>query len=218
MRRSLVIIIAVFALAAPLLAQPAPNPNWAKLEEGNENFIAAGKGGMLQTNVTNRMPGGQKPEVTVLACADSRVAPELVFNQTIGSLFVVRTAGNVAGPFDIASIEYAIAAPRNWTRLIVVMGHSNCGAVGAALSGGPGGSPPLDALLARIRESFVGIGPWISADLKKATEANARYSAAYLVAHSQIIRDAVTRKDNPIVIIPAYYDLASGEVQRVGDY
>jgi len=216
MRRLLFIIIA-FSLAGPLLAQSATNPLWMELHKGNEDFIAAGKNPPLKTNVTNRMPDKQSPEITVLSCADSRVPPELVFNKTIGSLFVVRTAGNVASPFDIASIEYAIAQPRNWTRLIVVMGHSNCGAVGAALTGGPGGSPSLDALLGRIRESFVGIGPWISADLKKATEANARYSAAYLVAHSQIIRDAVSRNESPVVIIPAYYDLASGEVHQVSN-
>jgi carbonic anhydrase len=214
--RKLFIIIASFSLAVPLFGQPT-NPQWKRLEDGNDVFTRAGRGGMLQTNVTNRMPKAQSPEITVLSCADSRVPPELIFNQTIGSLFVVRTAGNVAGPFDIASIEYAIAQPRNWTKLIVVMGHSNCGAVGAALTGGPGGSPSLDALLGRIRESFVGIGPWISVDLKKATEANARYSAAYLVAHSQIIRDAVTRTANPVVIIPAYYDLDSGDVVQVRD-
>jgi carbonic anhydrase len=213
MRRSF-IIIAVFSLAVPLLAQPT-NALWTRLEAGNAVFIAAGKGGPLQTNVTNRMPGGQSPEVTVLSCADSRVPPELIFNQTIGSLFVVRTAGNVASPFDIASIEYAIAAPRNWTRLIVVMGHSDCGAVKAALSGGAGGSPPLDELLERIRESFVGLGSWSTIDPRRATEANARYSAQYLVAHSRIIRDAVSRKENPVTIIPAYYELGTGAVRPV---
>jgi carbonic anhydrase len=215
MRKQLIIIIALFSLAVPLLAQSVPNPLWTTLQQGNERFITAGKGGMLQTDVTNRMPGGQNPAVTILACADSRVSPELVFNQTIGSLFVVRTAGNVASPFDIASIEYAISAPRDWTRLIVVVGHSDCGAVKAALSGGPGGSPQLDALLDRIRESFVGLGPWSTIDVRAATEANARYSAQYLIAHSRIIRDAVTRTTNAVTIIPAYYDLASGEVRQV---
>ena len=211
MRRSW-IIIAAFLLAGSLFAQQTPNPLWTQLEQSNAVFA---RGGTLPMNVSNRQPGGQAPQVTVLSCADSRVPPELVFNRSIGALFVVRTAGNVASPFDIASIEYAISPPQGWTRLIVVMGHSDCGAVKAALSGGPGGSVPLDALLDRIRESFVGIRPWSPANLKAATEANARYSAAYLVAHSRIIRDATTRAVNPVAIIPAYYDLGTGRVVRV---
>ncbi len=217
MRKTLAFVVILF-IALPLLAQGPSSPQWRGLIAGNARFIAAGDGGRpLPTTVTNRMPDGQKPEVTVLSCADSRVPPELIFNQTIGSLFIVRTAGNVASPFDIASIEYAIAAPRNWTRLIVVMGHSDCGAVKAALSGGAGGSIPLDALLDRIRESFVNIGPWSSNSetVKKATIANARYSAQYLVAHSRIIRDATTRTTDRVMIVPAYYDLKTGKVVSV---
>jgi carbonic anhydrase len=212
--RRLILAIGVFALALPLLGQE-PATSWKDLEEGNGRFIAAGK--TLLTNVSDRMPRGQQPRITILSCADSRVPPELIFNQTIGSLFVVRVAGNVASAFDIASIEYAISAPQGWTTMIVVMGHSDCGAVKAALTGGPGGSPSLDALLDRIRESFVGLGPWSPANLRKATEANARSSAAYLVAHSRIIRDAVHREINPIVLIAAYYDMESGEVVRLPD-
>lgn len=217
MRRSW-IIIAAFLLAGSLFAQQTPNPLWTQLEQSNAVFA---RGGTLPINVSDRQPGGQNPPVTVLSCADSRVPPELIFNRPpwIGALFVVRTAGNVASPFDIASIEYAISpqqnAPQGWTRLIVVMGHSDCGAVKAALTGGPGGSGSLDALLERIRESFVGIRPWSPANLRAATVANARYSAAYLVAHSRIIRDATTRAVNPVAIIPAYYDLGTGRVTRV---
>jgi carbonic anhydrase len=182
--------------------------------KGNGEFAA---GGVLRTDVGKAPYGKQSPEITVLSCADSRVPPELVFHQSVGDLFVVRTAGNIAGPFDIASIEYAIAPKQNWTKLIVVLGHSSCGAVDSALTAtAPTGSNSLDALLDRIRESFVGISrPWSIANLKEATYANARYSAQYLVAHSAIIRGAVTRTENRIEIIPAYYDLETGRVTRV---
>src|SRR5437763_3345823 len=141
--RKFMLVAAVFALAVPLLGQQRAT-SWSDLKSGNGRFIAAGKAGRpLPSNVSNRMSGGQEPPITILSCADSRVPPELIFNQTIGSLFVVRTAGNVASPFDIASIEYAISAPRNWTRVIVVMGHGECGAVTAALGSGGGGSPSL---------------------------------------------------------------------------
>jgi carbonic anhydrase len=213
--RRFILPIALFALALPLLAQK-PATSWDDLKAGNRQFITAGNSARaLPMDVHNRMPGGQRPAITVLSCADSRVPPELIFDQTIGSLFVVRTAGNVASTLDIASIEYAIK--NNWTRVIVVMGHSDCGAVKAALEIGGGGSPSLDALVDRIRESFVGIGPWSPANLRKATEANARSSAAYLLAHSAVIRDAVFRKGNPVVVIPAYYDMTSGEVTRLAN-
>lgn len=220
MRKFSVFAIA-FVLAVPLLAQETPDALWAKLMTGNAKFIEASTAQpprTLSTPVFPRMPGSQTPPIAVLSCADSRVPPELIFNQTIGDLFVVRTAGNVAGPFDIASIEYAIGGDRNWTRMIVVLGHSNCGAVSSALTATAStGSTPLDALLDRIRESFVGIAPWRSdpQTLRRATDANARYAAQYLLAHSKLIREATTRDKDPVIIIPAYYDLVTGRVQKV---
>lgn len=216
MRRSLIVIIVAFSLALPLSAQQQPSLIWDELIKENGKFAA---GPSLTLDVSKRLPGGQQPAVTVLSCADSRVPPELVFNQTIGKLFVVRTAGNVASPFDIASIEYAIIQEPTWTRLIVVLGHSDCGAVKTALGGGTTDSTPINELLARIRESFIGIHPW-STDkpvLKQATKLNARQSAAYLVAHSQIIRAATTRIIGPVLIVSAYYDLDSGKVERIPD-
>ena len=124
--RRVIVAAAAFALALPLLGQK-PATSWDDLKTGNRQFVAAGNAARaLPMDVKNRMPGGQSPAITILSCADSRVPPELIFDQTIGSLFVVRTAGNVASTLDMASIEYAIK--NNWTRIIVVMGHSDCGA------------------------------------------------------------------------------------------
>jgi carbonic anhydrase len=155
---------------------------------------------------------GQNPPVTIFSCADSRVPPELIFGRGIGDLFVVRAAGNVAGPFDIASIEYAIA--KGWTRLIVVMGHEACGAVEAALDPEDPGTPSLVALVQRIRESFVGWPTWTGPDrTERAIKANARSSAAYLLAHSAVIRKAVL--DHKVGLVVAYYNLKSGRVEEV---
>src|SRR5439155_949329 len=117
-----------------------PDSLWADLMRGNARFAM---GDNLTTNVGKAPYKTQSPRVTVLSCADSRVPPELVFNQGVGDLFVLRVAGNVPDPFVIASVEYAITGgktpPDPWTKLIVVMGHQYCGAVEAALKAGSPG-------------------------------------------------------------------------------
>ena len=121
--------------------------------------------------------------------------------------------GNVAGPFDIASIEYAIS--NGYTKLIVVLGHEECGAVRAALSMSDASSPSLLALVKRIRESLTSIDhPSLTATVvRRAVEANARGSAAFLLAHSTIIRDAV--KSGKVRVVVAYYNLMTGAVERI---
>ena len=153
---------------------------------------------------------GQDPKVTILACADSRVPPELLFDQSLGRLFVVRVAGNVADPFEIASIEYAIS--KDWTRTIIVIGHQKCGAVEAAMEKGQPGTPALDALVARIRESFVVYKPQ---NLDEAIKGNAKFTVDYLLEHSETIRNAVHREKNPVEIFAAYYDMKTGLVTKL---
>jgi carbonic anhydrase len=213
MRRFLIATV-LFLVTLPLFAQqqPPPDATWDTMMRGNAAFMT----GSVTTNVGNRLPGAQVPRVTVLSCADSRVPPELIFNQTIGQLFIVRTAGNIASDLDIASIEYAIS--KGWTRTIVVLGHQNCGAVMAAMNTADPGTPTLDALVQRIRESFVGFAPWNTEEptmVRRATDANTRNSAAWLLAHSALIRSRATAATNPIVIIPAYYNLTTGQVEKI---
>src|ERR1043166_5748393 len=221
MRRSTFVLVAFF-VALPLFAQtpfPAPWPKpitpeayWQTLMVGNATYMA---GALPYTGLgaqRDATAGGQHPPVTVFSCADSRVPPELIFGRGIGDLFVVRVAGNVAGPFDIASIEYAIA--HDWTRLIVVMGHEDCGAVKAALDPDDPDTPSIVALVQRIRESFIGWPTWTGPDrTERAIKANARSSAAYLLAHSTVIRKAVL--DHRVGLIVAYYNLKSGKVDEV---
>lgn len=210
--RTAAVVLAIVLVALPVAAQKsAPEQLWDALLLGNKEFA----GGRIVyeelTKEREQTREHQNPPVTVLACSDSRVPPELVFNQSIGSVFVVRTAGNVADDFGIASIEFAVTS--GYTNLIVVLGHENCGAVRASLSGDDPGTPSLQKLAQRIRTSFVGV-TWDSRDaatLHKAVEANARASATHLLATSRVIRDAVMTEK--LRIVPAYYELGTGVVR-----
>ncbi|MBV8517876.1 MAG: carbonic anhydrase [Acidobacteria bacterium] len=196
-------------------AQPAPPPVtpdqlWNALLQSNKQF-AAGKIAYDDLDKERaQFLNFQAPPVTILSCSDSRVPPELVFHQSLGVLFVVRSAGNVADDFGIASIEYAIL--HKYTKLIVVLGHQNCGAVASALEPADPVTPSLLDLVTRIRSSFVNI-PYEQASLPRAIEANARASAAQLLAKSHVIRDAVVSKQ--VKVVAAYYDFNTGLVRAL---
>ena len=221
MRRSFVFAFA-FLIVLPVLAQEAaqapavvinPDQLWKAMLQGNLQYVA----GTLTYDRLKEdrlmLRNTQMPPITVLTCSDSRVPPELVFNQSLGALFVVRSAGNVADELGVASIEYALA--QGYTKLLVVLTHENCGAVTASLGGADPLTPALKALATRIRTSFIGI-PYDSRDpvnVKKAVEMNARASAAQLLAASTLIRDAVHTER--IKLIVAYYDHGTGEVTAI---
>jgi carbonic anhydrase len=195
---------------APQAHQITPDELWRVLLLGNEQYVA---GKLVYDNLKEErkmFAKGQLPPFTILSCSDSRVPPELVFNQSLGTLFVVRAAGSVADTFALASIEYAVE--KGYTHLIVVLGHENCGAVKDSLGPTDPASPNVLALAQRIRASFVGI-PYNNADeanVRKAVEANTRASATYLVAQSPIIRKAAL--DGRLKIVTAYYEMESGKV------
>jgi carbonic anhydrase len=146
--------------------------------------------------------------------SDSRVPPELVFDQKLGEVFAVRTAGETLSPEAIASIEYAIA--KLGSHLIVVLGHANCGAVKAAIEtfkGESAGSENLDKLVSDIHpriKSGLNLDK-ISKDLKSESWANAKGAAQELVGHSKIISDAVKSCNAKIVV--GLYELSSGAVE-----
>ncbi|MGB8885726.1 MAG: carbonic anhydrase [Candidatus Korobacteraceae bacterium] len=148
----------------------------------------------------------QEPFAAVLSCADSRVPVELVFDQTIGHIFVTRVAGNVITPEIIASLEYGAVVLG--TKVILVMGHSNCGAVKAALQGKavPG---QISALFPHIQPAIDQAGQ----DLEAATKANAKIQATLLSESSTVISGLV--KENKVKVVAGYYDLGSGSVTLV---
>jgi len=151
---------------------------------------------------------GQRPWAAVLACADSRVAPEWLFDLGPGELFAVRSAGNTAFNAGIASLEYAVAELA--VPLIVVLGHSGCGAVTAALGRDPL-TPLLEELVLPIRAGLAEAGGRRRLDLAEAVQINARSVAASLASRSALLAEAQQR--GALQITPAYLDLATGLVQ-----
>lgn len=145
---------------------------------------------------------GQKPWLGLLTCADSRVAPDLIFSCGSGEIFEVACAGNTAFTEGIASLEYAVSVLG--ISLIVVLGHSGCGAVKAARASAPL-TPLLETLVKPIRATLVS-----GDDLSQAIRGNARHSATELMARSSLLREAVSAGD--LRIRSAYLDIGSGEV------
>jgi carbonic anhydrase len=145
----------------------------------------------------------QEPFAGILACADSRVPVELVFDQTIGHLFVTRVAGNMVTPEVIAGLEYGVSVLG--IKALLVLGHSGCGAVKAAMNGNavPG---QISALYQHLQPGVAQSG----GNLDKAIEANARIQADLLRTSSPVIRDAVMY--GKLKVEAAVYDLATGKV------
>ena len=145
----------------------------------------------------------QQPFAAVLSCADSRVPVELVFDQTIGHIFVCRIAGNITTPEIIASLEYSAAVLG--TKVILVLGHSKCGAVDATIKGSavPG---QISALYPRIQPAVNAAGPNTDA----ATKTNAKMHATLLAEASTVIGGLI--KDNKVTVVAGYYDVTNGTV------
>ena len=193
--------------APPLRAQSNLTPDAAvkQLVAGNQRF-AANQMTSIQQDLEvlkSRTAEKQEPFAAVLACADSRVPVELIFDQTIGQVFVTRVAGNLVTPEIIASLEYAVAVLG--VEVILVLGHTNCGAVKAALTAGtvPGQISVLYPPLRRATEESGG-------DFAKAIAVNSRLQAELLRTSSTVIREAI--KAAKVKVISGVYDLASGKV------
>jgi carbonic anhydrase len=156
----------------------------------------------------------QTPSAVILGCADSRVPPELVFDQGLGDLFVVRVAGNVVTPSQMGSIEFAVDSLG--CRLVVVLGHTQCGAVKAAVQQGESTMPQdLGALIDQVRRSVDGeleTHPLAEGEdpIGRAVRANVRASARSLRSGSPVL-EGLIRSDG-LVVIGAEYALETGEV------
>ncbi|UNU74319.1 carbonic anhydrase [Moraxella nasovis] len=163
----------------------------------------------------------QKPSAIILGCSDARVPVELIFDQGLGELFVIRVAGNVVAPSQIGSIEFA--AEKFGTQLVVVLGHSNCGAVTACVEALANPeqyySPNLQSIVDRIRPSVYNLHEIATASdgemdmgefIDRAVRANVRMSVSQLRHGSRILEDMVNA--GMLTIIGAEYDVATGRV------
>lgn len=173
-----------------------------RLKRGNARFVERAKADSARRAELAR---GQQPLAVVLACADSRVAPEILFGADLGELFVVRVAGNVANTSSIASIEYAVA--NLGVRLVIVMAHESCGAVAAALEGGDAGSN-LNHLLEHIAPA---LGAPAGSDADAVARRGARLNAERLISESEILRKACA--EDGLRIATAFYRFTTGAVE-----
>ena len=160
-----------------------------RLQDGNTRFVNDKLEGKFNNSERRKeLTGGQAPCAIILSCADSRVVPELTFDTGLGEIFVVRVAGNIANVESIASIEYAVA--HLGTKLIMVLGHQNCGAVTAAIAGGNNGYN-LNVLLTQITPAIEAAGE--NATVNKVVCKNAEIVAHDLKIRSSIINNAVKK-------------------------
>jgi carbonic anhydrase len=183
----------------------SPDTALTELMDGNKRFMAERLTAhehdlaILKQDTIEK----QEPFAAVLSCADSRVPVELVFDQSIGHIFVTRVAGNVVTPEIIASLEYGAAVLG--TKVILVMGHANCGAVKATIQGNevPG---QISALYPHIQPAVDQAGPSLEATIK----ANAKIQAGLLSESSTVVKELV--RAGKLKVAAAYYDVASGSV------
>lgn len=197
---------------------PTPEAVLARLREGNARFVSGSStaGADWTPALRRALVGGQRPVATILGCSDSRVPAELVFDQGLGDLFVIRVAGNIVAPSQIGSVEFA--AERLGVPLVVVLGHSGCGAIEAAVDAAlhPSGDSPhgLFPIVSRIQAA---IEPLLRAHggdratlLRESVLCNVRASLSLLKAGSDVIRDLEAA--GRLKIVGAEYDLATGRV------
>jgi carbonic anhydrase len=190
----------------------------ALLREGNRRF-AASRSATAPLNQARRteLAAGQEPFAIILGCSDSRVPAELVFDQGFGDLFVIRVAGNIVAPSQIGSVEFAAARFR--TRLVVVLGHSQCGAVGATLEELLGHatteSKNLRSIVDRVRPAVEKVlaesrRPDPEALIREAVLANVRASAEQLRHGSELLERLI--ETDGLLVVGAKYSLATGVV------
>jgi len=196
-----------------------PDEALARLRAGAARFTS-GNVSRPDQSVTYRasLAKGQHPFATILSCVDSRVPPEIIFDQGLGDLFVIRVAGNTVAPSQIGSVEFA--AERFGTQLVVVMGHSHCGAIAATVEGmQPNDQTPVSRNLLSITDRIApAVMPLMQTELAKdrpallraATRANVSASAQQLRNGSRLLEEL--RLNRGLLVVGAEYDLETGVV------
>lgn len=190
-----------------------------RLREGNQRFVSGTQGREAEQNHSRRaeLVNKQSPFAIILGCSDSRVPAELVFDQGIGDLFVIRVAGNIVAPSQVGSIEFA--ADQFGTPLVVVMGHTQCGAILASLEQlerpTESGSPNLGFIVKNIQPNVepllkTGLTSDREALVASAVRANIMASAEQLRHGSEILEPLI--RDKGLLVVGAEYSLETGVV------
>ena len=190
-----------------------------RLQAGNRRFVSDVTGRQVLASQSRRsaLAAGQEPFAIILGCSDSRVPAEIVFDQGLGDLFVIRVAGNIVAPSQVGSVEFA--AERFGTRLVVVLGHSRCGAILATLEEldeqGKSSRRNLRSIVDRIRPSVEALldtelrnDP--DALVRQAVRANIRASANHLRHGSEVLEQLI--QQDGLLVVGAEYSLETGVV------
>jgi carbonic anhydrase len=206
---------AVFTPARQKETSPAEAIAW--LKAGNERFVAGKTVNCDLLEQAKETAAKQAPFAAIVGCIDSRVPPELVFDQRIGDVFCARVAGNFVNTDIIGSLEYS--AKVAGAKAIVVLGHVDCGAIKSAIDNVQLGN--ITALLANIKPAVAAVGKVDGGNgshnkylVQKVTEANARMVAENITRRSPILKELVYAKQ--LAILAAVHDLASGKVFWLG--
>ena len=199
-----------------------PRDALARLREGNRRFAADVRKADQGHDRRAELAAGQQPFAIILGCSDSRVPAELVFDQGLGDLFVIRVAGNIVAPSQIGSVEFAAEAFE--TRLVVVLGHTQCGAIGATLDQlkrpTSTRSRNLQSIVDRVRPAVEGL---MESDLARdrpalehaATRANIRASVDQLRHGSEVLEQLILEKG--LLVVGAEYSIETGIVEFLDD-
>ena len=197
-------------------AKANPEEAFKELQSGNQHFIANEPQKQDFVKQREELSKGQAPKVIVVTCSDSRVSPELIFDKGLGEVFVVRTAGNVVDSVAIGSIEYS--AEHLGSQILLVLGHSSCGAVKATL-GGETPSPYINSIihmiqpaLATCKEHHVEDGKLLDATI----EQNVKNQITKVIKDSKIIHEL--NAEGKLIVIGAVYDIKTGVVNYVTNY
>lgn len=199
-------VVVLLACLGGLQAAVSPQEALQKLTEGHQRFLTD-KSLHPERTAERRLETAdmQEPYAIIVGCSDSRVAPEIIFDQGIGELFIVRVAGNVVGPLELDSVEYAavyLHAP-----LVLVLGHENCGAVQAVLSGK---SEDIEAVAELIEPAVKKSKGMTGNALENAVKTNAKMVAAEL-KKSKALAKLIDKKK--LAIRAGYYNFHTGEVE-----
>ncbi len=215
-----VLFVAMAMAASGIAAAETPDEALQKLMDGNQKFVA-GNFANLEANSTpavrQSLASGQHPYAIVLDCSDSRVAPEIIFDKGLGEIFVIRVAGNVVAPHQLGSIEYAIE--HLGASLLMVLGHSKCGAVNATVGALKPGTCDVDAPEGNIGSLIESIAPAVERSCKTSPtdllatsiDENVNLVAKRISKKSRIVEEAILL--GKLKMVKARYDLDDGVVK-----
>lgn len=209
----LAVVVGVVGVLAADEGAPAPKAKtgWDALVEGNRRYVEEKTTHPDQTPARRgEVAAVQHPLAVVLSCSDSRVPPELVFDQGLGDLFVIRVAGNVVDDVTLGSIEYAVEHLH--VPLVVVLGHERCGAVSAAVAGGEAAGH-IRALVERILPAVERVKDQPGDKVENAVRENVREVVNTLRASEPILSKGVL--EGKLTLVGARYDLDTGVVEEV---